>query len=316
MVGLYSDRLPDLDWFLNIAASPCSPTPAPPKKKSTTFPRKRQRRSCLQVRHTFEALNGQIDYHSTNMKPPLSYAQLIMDAMAERQVEKITLSEIYEYAIRRYAYYRSSKGPWKNSIRHNLSCNQLFKRIPRQNGEKGKGSYWTLNDVSSLPTSVPTKKVRTKCPTETTVECPVKPASRINTAVLQYMDSIRKQQKPVAPQDISLFDEAGSAVWDDQVLLNYENNSPTGSSVQMDLSESSFSEVGFSSDDQGISSEYTWQSDFSSYDLEALPVVPFASQFEEFHCDSIDIDPNTPPQWQDVDQYYDELMRLEGEERL
>lgn len=49
------------------------------------------------------------------MKPPLSYAQLIMDAMAERQVDKITLSEIYEYAARRYAYYRSSKGPWKVS---------------------------------------------------------------------------------------------------------------------------------------------------------------------------------------------------------
>lgn len=47
------------------------------------------------------------------MKPPLSYAQLIMDAMTERRVEKITLSEIYEYAARRYAYYRSSKGPWK-----------------------------------------------------------------------------------------------------------------------------------------------------------------------------------------------------------
>ncbi|KAK6032311.1 hypothetical protein OSTOST_01510, partial [Ostertagia ostertagi] len=116
MVGLYSDRLPDVDWFLNIAASPCSPTLVPPKKKSIGFPRKRQRRSCQQQLHVVDSPTGEIDYHSTNMKPPLSYAQLIMDAMAERQVEKITLSEIYEYAVRRYAYYRSSKGPWKVGV--------------------------------------------------------------------------------------------------------------------------------------------------------------------------------------------------------
>ncbi|KAK5980027.1 PES-1 protein [Trichostrongylus colubriformis] len=314
MVGLYTDRLPDLNWFLNIAASPCSPTLVPSKKKSVGFSRKRQRRSCQQPQHAVDMPAGEIDYHSTNMKPPLSYAQLIMDAMADRQVEKITLSEIYEYAVRRYAYYRTSKGPWKNSIRHNLSCNQLFKRIPRQNGEKGKGSYWTLNDASGTATGVSSKKIRSKSLTEVMVERPPKPTSRVNTAVLQYMDSIRNQQKPIAPQDISLFDEAGSAVWDDHVLLNYENNSPAGSSVQMDLSESSLSDVGLSSDEQGVSSDYTWQRDYSFYDLEVLPPVPFVGQFEEFHCDNLDIDPNTPPQWQDVDQYYDELMRLEGEE--
>ncbi|VDP04604.1 unnamed protein product [Heligmosomoides polygyrus] len=258
---------------------------------------------------------GQIDYHATNMKPPLSYAQLIMDAMTERRVEKITLSEIYEYAARRYAYYRSSKGPWKNSIRHNLSCNQLFKRIPRKSGEKGKGSYWTINDCSNPTPSVRSRKTKTEV--SDIEEPPVtKPTSRVNTAVLQYMDSIRSRQKPLDPQEISLFDEPGSAVWDDHLLLNYENSSPAGSSVQMDLSESSFSDIGLSSDEQGISSEYNWQSDFSSYDLGALPVVPFVGQFEEFHCDNIDIDPNTPPQWQDVDQYYNELIRLEGEEHL
>ncbi|KAK6062172.1 hypothetical protein COOONC_00161 [Cooperia oncophora] len=130
------------------------------------------------------------------------------------------------------------------------------------------------------------------------------------------MDTIRSQHKPIAPQDISLFDEGASTVWEDHVLLNYENNSPASSSVQMDLSESSFSDVGFSSDEQGMSSEYTWQSDFSGYDLEGLPTVPFVGQFEEFRCDNIDIDPNTPPQWQNVDQYYEELMRIEGEEHL
>ncbi|VDL69490.1 unnamed protein product [Nippostrongylus brasiliensis] len=288
MVGLYSDRLPDLNWFLNIAASHASPTLLTPKK------------------------SAQIDYHATNAKPPLSYAQLIIDAMAERQVEKITLSEIYEYAARRYAYYRSSKGPWKNSIRHNLSCNQLFKRVPRQNGEKGKGSYWTINDSISATSNIPTRKGRSKS-TETEENSMSKPSSRVNSAVLQYMDSIRNRQMSLPPQNISLFDEPASAMWDDQVFLNCDSNSPTGSSVQMDLSEPSLSDIGFSSDDQCLSSDHNWQSDFASYEIDGCG---FVGQFEEFHYENINIDPNTPPQWQDVDQYYDELIRLEGEEHL
>uniref|UniRef100_A0A0K0D5M9 WW domain-containing protein n=1 Tax=Angiostrongylus cantonensis TaxID=6313 RepID=A0A0K0D5M9_ANGCA len=84
----------------------------------------------------------------------------------------------------------------------------------------------------------------------------------------------------------------------------------------LDLSDCSVTDVGSSSSDQGVTSEYNWQGELTSYDLEGLPTEPFVSQFEEFHCGNIDIDPNTPPQWQDVDQYYDELMRLESEEHL
>ncbi|KAE9415632.1 hypothetical protein Angca_007751 [Angiostrongylus cantonensis] len=267
MVALYSDRLPDLNWFLSIAASPGSPTLLAPKKRSVGFSRKQHRRSCQQIQHMADQ-SERIDYHATNMKPPLSYAQLIIDAMAERKVKKITLSEIYEYASRRYAYYRSSKGPWKNSIRHNLSCNQLFKRIPRQNGEKGKGSYWTINEAGSNTSNLSIKKTKSKA--NDVEDGTTKPTSRVNSAVLQYMDSIRNRHKPIAPQDISLFDEPFSLAWDDHLLLNYENNSPAGSSVQLDLSDCSVTDVGSSSSDQGVTSEYNWQGELTSYDLEGL----------------------------------------------
>ncbi|KJH41507.1 fork head domain protein [Dictyocaulus viviparus] len=290
MVAPYSDRLPDLNWFLNIAASPGSASLTSPRKQS-----------------------DKIDYHAMNMKPPLSYAQLIMDAMAERKVKKITLSEIYEYVSRRYAYYRSSKGPWKNSIRHNLSCNQLFKRIPRQNGEKGKGSYWTINDVSTN-THNSNKKTKTKL--NELENFAAKSTSRVNSAVLQYMDSIQNRHKPIAPQDISLFDEPVSIACEDQLLSNYENNSPAESSVNVDLSDCSLADVFCLSDNHSTTYEENWHNEIPSYDLEGLPSEPFVVHIEEFHCGSIDIDPNTPPQWQDVDQYYDELVRLENEEHL
>jgi len=61
----------------------------------------------------------------------------------------MTLNEIYEYVLDKYPYYREANHGWKNSIRHNLSLNNAFEKLPRPRNEPGKGSYWIINPKSA-----------------------------------------------------------------------------------------------------------------------------------------------------------------------
>ncbi|EDV41162.2 uncharacterized protein Dana_GF23557 [Drosophila ananassae] len=84
-------------------------------------------------------------------KPALSYINMIGHAIKESPSGKLTLSEIYAHLQKSYEFFRGPYVGWKNSVRHNLSLNECFKKLPKGMGvgKPGKGNYWTIDENSA-----------------------------------------------------------------------------------------------------------------------------------------------------------------------
>lgn len=83
--------------------------------------------------------------HHKERRPHISYAELITLAIESSPDGMLTLKEIYAWISTHYPYFDNNKIGWQNSIRHNLSLNRCFYKVPRTEGSRGKGSFWKIN---------------------------------------------------------------------------------------------------------------------------------------------------------------------------
>lgn len=67
----------------------------------------------------------------STMKPELSYAALIGQAILSSPNHRLTLQEIYDWITIVYPYFKRNETTWMNSIRHVLSTTVCFRKVVR-----------------------------------------------------------------------------------------------------------------------------------------------------------------------------------------
>lgn len=104
-------------------------------------------------------------------RPSISYAELITMAIESSSDSMLTLKEIYSWISTHYPYFDSTKTGWQNSIRHNLSLNRCFYKVPRGNEKRGKGSYWKINyEYQNVKTNYRSRRYNYKPMPQTTIQ--------------------------------------------------------------------------------------------------------------------------------------------------
>ncbi|XP_039268172.2 uncharacterized protein LOC120343123 isoform X2 [Styela clava] len=97
-------------------------------------------------------------------KPVYSYSCLIAMALYNSKTGCLPVSDIYNFMMENYPYFKTAPDGWKNSVRHNLSLNKCFEKVEKPNGTQRKGCLWALNPAKVAKMKEEVQKWKRKDP--------------------------------------------------------------------------------------------------------------------------------------------------------
>ncbi|XP_004580951.4 forkhead box protein H1 [Ochotona princeps] len=114
---------------------PCrDPGPLPPESEAPPQPPKRRKKRYL--RHD---------------KPPYTYLAMIALVIQAAPSRRLKLAQIIRQVQAVFPFFKGDYEGWKDSIRHNLSSNPCFRKVPKDPSKpQAKGNFWAV-DVSLIP---------------------------------------------------------------------------------------------------------------------------------------------------------------------
>ncbi|CDR88615.1 related to HCM1-Forkhead transcription factor [Sporisorium scitamineum] len=104
----------------------------------------------------YQTVWDNLDAGNADRRPDYHYIELIKLCILKRREGKLTLNELYHDLEEKFPFFANrAKGKgWKNTIRHNLSCQPYFIKMDRQHGQMTKGHYWAYDPQFEKPTSL------------------------------------------------------------------------------------------------------------------------------------------------------------------
>jgi hypothetical protein len=140
-------------------------------------------------------------------RPGISYAELITEAIESSAEGMLTLKEIYAYISNKHPYFSLKKTGWQNSIRHNLSLNKSFYKVPRTPVNPGKGSFWKINyELHSAKASHKNYKARSKYAHYQQGDKDIGSLSEILGGQQSFLDNIGVTEMPFKRSVTTIFD--------------------------------------------------------------------------------------------------------------